>query len=121
MQTRPIVSHRINVGAIERGVSLPSGLALLAYTLRRKSRLRFPLTVEAGYMLYRGITGHCVVYQSLGINRAEGDSHHGIQVERAVTVNRPRDELFRIWRNVENLPRFMKHLKSVKMDKTDSG
>jgi uncharacterized membrane protein len=121
MQTRPIVSRRNNVGAVERGVSLASGLALLAYIVSRKPRLSLLLTLDAGYMIYRGTTGHCVVYQSLGINRAEGDSHHGIQVERSVTVNRPRDELFRIWRNSENLPRFMKHLKSVKIDKTDNG
>jgi uncharacterized membrane protein len=121
MQTRPIVSRLTNVGAVERGVSLASGLALLAYIVRHRPRLSLPLTLDASYMIYRGATGHCAIYQSLGINRAEGDSHRGIQVERSVTVNRPRDELFRIWRNSENLPRFMKHLKSVKIDKTDSG
>ena len=37
----------------------------------------------------------------------------GVHVEEAVTVSRPVAEVFRFWRNFENLPRFMKHLRSV--------
>ena len=37
----------------------------------------------------------------------------GIHVEEAVTVNRPASEVFRFWRNFENLPRFMNHLRAV--------
>ncbi len=36
-----------------------------------------------------------------------------MKVEKAVTIDRPRAELFRYWRNFENLPRFMDHVKSV--------
>jgi uncharacterized membrane protein len=37
----------------------------------------------------------------------------GIHVDEAVTVNRPVSELFRFWRNLENLPTFMRHLEMV--------
>jgi uncharacterized membrane protein len=37
----------------------------------------------------------------------------GIHVEEAVTVNRPVPDVFRFWRNLENLPTFMKHLEWV--------
>jgi uncharacterized membrane protein len=37
----------------------------------------------------------------------------GIHVEEAVTVNKPLPEVFRFWRNFENFPTFMHHLKSV--------
>lgn len=37
----------------------------------------------------------------------------GIHVEEAVIVNKPVTEVFRFWRNFENLPTFMKHLESV--------
>jgi uncharacterized membrane protein len=70
--------------------------------------------LEAGYMLYRGATGHCAIYQMMDINRADG--HQGIQVQRSVTINKPRAELYRIWRNFENLPRFMTHLQKVSVD-----
>ena len=37
----------------------------------------------------------------------------GIHVKEAITVNRPLTAVFRFWRNVENLPTFMRHLESV--------
>ena len=121
MEIQRPVSSRVNVGAVERGLSLASGIALLAYTLRRQPKMVLPLGLEAGYMVYRGATGHCVFYQMLGINRAQANGHEGILVERAVTVRRPRAELYAMWRNFENLPRFMHYLDSVRVDDADSG
>ena len=37
----------------------------------------------------------------------------GIHVEEAVTVNKPVSVLFRFWRDFENLPTFMTHLRGV--------
>lgn len=37
----------------------------------------------------------------------------GIHVEEAIIVNRAVPDVFRFWRNFENLPAFMKHLESV--------
>lgn len=37
----------------------------------------------------------------------------GVHVEESVTINRPVTEVYRFWRNFENLPRFMEHLESV--------
>ena len=37
----------------------------------------------------------------------------GIHAKASCIVNRPPDEVYRFWRNFENLPRFMKHLESV--------
>lgn len=115
------ISSRVNVGRVERGLSLATGLTLLAYTVARRPRLGLPLGLDAGYMIYRGATGHCVFYQMLGINRAEANGHEGIRVERAVTVHRPKEELYRVWRDFENLPRFMEHLESVRVDDPESG
>jgi len=39
----------------------------------------------------------------------------GIRVDRAVTVAKPRAELYAFWRNLENLPHFMKHVESVRV------
>jgi uncharacterized membrane protein len=36
-------------------------------------------------------------------------------VDAAVTINRPPEELYRFWRNLENLPRFMRHIQSVRV------
>jgi uncharacterized membrane protein len=39
----------------------------------------------------------------------------GIELRRAVTIDRPREEVYAFWRNFENLPRFMEHLVSVRV------
>ena len=121
MEMHGPVRSRVNVGQVERGISLATGLALLAYTVSRRPKLSLPLGLDAGYMIYRGATGHCVFYQMLGINRTEVNGHEGIRVERAVTVNRPRAELYQMWRDFENLPRFMKYLETVQLDDRDTG
>src|SRR5215208_2630454 len=121
MELQRPVSGRVNVGRAERGLSLATGLALMAYTISRRPKLGLPLGLDAGYMIYRGATGHCVFYQMLGISRTEVNGHEGIRVERAVMVNRPRAELYRMWRDFENLPRFMQHLEAVQVDETDKG
>lgn len=36
-------------------------------------------------------------------------------VRKAITINRPIDEVYRFWRDLENLPRFMAHLESVRV------
>jgi uncharacterized membrane protein len=74
-----------------------------------------------GLLLQRGATGHCHVYQALGVNTAHTGSDTraalggsaGINVEESVTINRSPGELYRFWRDLENLPRFMRHLESV--------
>ncbi len=71
IQARLPVAQRVNVGKLERGFSLAGGLALLAYALTHRSRLALPLGLDAVYLIYRGATGHCVVYEALGINHAE--------------------------------------------------
>lgn len=121
MQTQATVSQRTNVGPVERGISLATAIGLLSYVVLRRPRMSIPLALDAGYMAYRGATGHCVFYQMMDINRAKENGHEGIHVERAVTINRPKDQLFRIWRNFENLPRFMEHLKSVRVEPDSNG
>lgn len=110
-------SRRVNVGPMERGVSFVTALAMLSYILKNRpgAKVSVPLGLEAGYMMYRAATGHCMFYQMMEIKRSE-EGNRGIEVKRAITVNKPRDELFRIWRNLENLPRFMKHLQRVDVD-----
>jgi uncharacterized membrane protein len=37
----------------------------------------------------------------------------GIQIRKTVTINRPRRDVYAFWRQMENFPRFMKHVESV--------
>ncbi len=117
----------VNVGATERQVSALLGSAIAIYGISRRSLGGIALAALGGGVLYRGISGHCPAYSSLGVNTNEDGPpdpseyfERGIHVRHSVTINKPRGELFRYWRNLENLPRFMSHVKSVtvKDDKT---
>jgi uncharacterized membrane protein len=111
----------LNVGDTERWLSLAGGGLLALYGLSRGSLGGLGLAALGGALLYRGVTGHCGVYEALGINTAERHgartsipAGHGVKVEESVTILRPPEELYRFWRNFENLPRFMQHLESVR-------
>jgi uncharacterized membrane protein len=106
---------------MERLFSAIGGGALAIYGLSRNSLGGLGLAALGAALIYRGVTGHCRLYDMLGVN-STGEQHspqasvragHGIRVEKAITINRRPEELYRFWRKLENLPRFMRHLKSV--------
>jgi uncharacterized membrane protein len=121
--------NSINVGRTERLVSGLAAAAVAAVALRRK-RLRPLLFPLAANLISRAVTGRCPVNRAIGRNSARGGRvspvasvrrGKGIKVERSVTVDRPTEEVYRFWRNFENLPRFMDHLESVTViDETQS-
>ena len=115
------VREKRNVGEAERWASAAAGLALALYGVNRRGNPGWLMAAIGGMLLQRGATGHCHMYEALGVNsaatasdtrRALGGSG-GVNVEESVTINRPIEMLYRFWRNLENLPRFMHHLESV--------
>jgi uncharacterized membrane protein len=112
----------INVNEPERWVSVIVGTALAAYGLKRRSLPSMVMAAFGGALVWRGATGHCFVYNALGVTSAGEDDENsqvsvpygrGTRVEQSVTVNAPSDVLYNFWRDFENLPRIMSHLKSV--------
>ncbi len=114
-----------NVAEVERWASVLSGAALTVLGIRQgvkeHSLAGATTMVAAGStLIYRGATGHCPVYAAAGINTANGDTKsalagaRGINVEEAVTINRPAHELYTFWRDFERLPRFMQNLVAVR-------
>jgi len=110
----------VNVGQIERIFSGVAGGALALYGLKKRSFAGLTLAALGGSMLYRSATGHCTTYASLGISTAEqkeGDApawERGIKIEKSIVIQREPAELYQFWRKLDNLPKFMEHLKSVK-------
>ena len=126
---------RHNVAQGERVGSVALGAALVGLGIRRRDPIGLVAALFGGYFITRGATGNCLVYRALGVSTGSADAvlapwhrddvtsraatvnaRKAIKVERAVTIDRPRDELFAFWRNFENLPRFMEHLVSVRVD-----
>ena len=95
--------------------------SLAAYGLARRPRFGWMLAGIGALLLRRGMTGHCHTYELFGINTAGTGSDTrrvlggsgGVNVDESVTIDRPVELLYRFWRNLENLPRFMHHLESV--------
>ncbi|HEX8143302.1 MAG TPA: SRPBCC family protein [Pyrinomonadaceae bacterium] len=115
-----------NVGEIERWASAIGGGALAVYGVSRllsgRSLGGAVLALVGGSLIYRGTTGHCNIYEAVGINTAGTGSDNpivsvsadrGIKVDKSITINKSPEELYRFWRRFENLPRFMNHLESV--------
>lgn len=125
-----------NVAQPERIGSVAVGAALIAWAVRRRDAGGIAAALLGGAFLLRGATGRCPVYNALGVSTGSADAvlHGGsrgitgraatvnarraIKVERNVTIDAPRDEVYAFWRDFENLPRFMHHLVSVTVDAT---
>jgi uncharacterized membrane protein len=103
----------MNVSQPERIASLVAG-GIVIFSVARKSWFRILLGMGAGYLVYRGMTGRDPLMERLGMRTASHDAR-SVQVEQAITVNKPVDEVYQFWHNFENLPRFMEHLKEVQV------
>jgi uncharacterized membrane protein len=112
----------VNVGRTERWISGAAGVALLAYGLGRRRFRAVLLPVGIG-LLHRALTGRSQINRVLRRNSALDEGRvspvaslgrgEGRKIEQAVMIQRPRGELFRFWRQFDNLPRFMDNLESV--------
>ena len=115
------VRSRRNMNDADRWLSIAAGTGLALYGLSRRKSAGWFLAAMGGMLLQRGASGHCHTYELLGINTAgTGEDTRralsgsaGTHVDESVTINRPIEELYRFWRNLENLPQFMHHLESV--------
>lgn len=102
---------RTNVSTPERLLSVAGGATLL-YDIISKRKTNFLQTMAGSYLLLRGITGFCMAYDQLG-KKAVDHRTPNVNIRTALTVNRPRDQVYAFWRRLQNLPLFMKHLHNV--------
>ncbi len=122
LERRASPAPGVNVGRRERWISAVAAAAVAAYGLRRR-RGRGIILPVAGALLGRAMSGRCPVNGMLGRNTALDDGPSssvtsvgrgdGVRVDESIVLNRPRSEVYRFWRNLENLPRFMDHLEAV--------
>lgn len=113
---------KTNVHEAERVASAIGGGALTIFGITKGGVGGLALAVLGGGLAWRGVSGYCKVYEAMGINtaghknlRAGIQEGQGIKVEKSVTINKTPTELYQFWSNLENLPRFMNHLESVRI------
>lgn len=117
--------HAINISQTERVISVIGGGILTGMALRKPSAGSIALAAAGSELLRRGITGHSLLFEAAGVRTApKGQGagttsvpyELGVRVDRSVTINKPRHEVYLFWRDLTNLPRFMKHVESVAVD-----
>jgi uncharacterized membrane protein len=110
--TEPVA---VNLNWPERYISIATGVKLTFNGLSNlfSSPLSSILKLGAGgYLLNRGVTGHCAIYTRIGKNTQEPVNIH---IRSAFTINKPRQGVYEFWRKLDNLPLFMDHLESIEV------
>lgn len=101
----------VNVSTFERILMSAAGSYLLYKGLSKEKKNITQIT-SGGAMLARGISGYCPVYSA--VDHLKNDKSSNVNIRTSITINRPINEVYAFWRNLENLPKFMNHLESVK-------
>lgn len=108
-------SGLVNVGQAERIASSAIGAWMVSSGFNKLTKHPLDSLVKlaiGGFLLYRGASGHCPVYSSMGKIKGVATTA-AINIRTALIVNKPKGEVYAFWRKLENLPLFMKHLASV--------
>lgn len=121
LRHNPRYLKSINVGQSERLISIIGGGLLALYGLRRRRWSGVITALLGGELLRRGFTRHSYLYQLLDLSTFEESPStvaplphkQGIQVRRAITIEKAAEELYRLWRDVELAPRYMRHIHEV--------
>ncbi len=121
-----------NVADAERIASVALGAVLVGLGLKRRDVPGYLSALVGGALIHRGATGHCHVYERLGVSTGDADAvldaprrdvtgraatvnaRKAIRVDVSVAMEASRQTLYAFWRDFENLPRFMRHLESVR-------
>lgn len=96
--------QRSRLATVDSWLSLMGGGALTAFGLQRaitkKSPMGIAMAAGGGALLYNGLRTHA--------------RSNGVHIQTAFTINKSPGEVYRQWRQLENLPQFMKHLETVR-------
>ncbi len=88
----------------QRWASIVGGSALAAYGLKRRNVSGTAMAMVGGYFVYQGTMPF--IEENVG----------ELTVTKTVTVNAPAHDVYRFWRDLDKLPLFMRHLRSVAVD-----
>ena len=101
----------------ENWMALGAGTLLLLVGATRRPAVGTCFAVASAPLLYRGLTGR---WPDVLNGKAQPDStrsalagERGVHVRESVRLEVPVADVYRFWRRLENLPRFMTHLDHV--------
>ena len=106
-------AEKVNVNNVERAISSALGALLLGTAAKDRPLLAISKGLLGAAFLYRGLSGHCHVYQALELNSTGKSKTHrsgtmaSTIVQRTVTIDKPADELYSLWRDSQTLRHVM--------------
>jgi uncharacterized membrane protein len=116
METGAVYDRPASLADAENWLAFGAGALLLLVGASRRSAVGACLAVSSAPLLYRGITGRwpdvlngCVP----GSTKSALGGERGVHVRESVRLEVPVADVYRFWRRLENLPRFMTHLNRV--------
>src|SRR5690348_14260673 len=114
------VRRPVNVGPVERIMSAAAGALLAKQGLKQRSLAGLFAAAAGGAVAYRGASGHCHVYEALGVNTARDRTslpgvraQQGAKCEKSLTIQRSAEELYRRWRRFEDLTQIMESIERI--------
>ncbi len=115
----------VNVGPGERMMTAVMGGALALAGLTVAGQRRTPGAVLGGVvlagagaaLLHRGATGYCPAYDAAGVGKDAGRLGNpftrGVEATAAISIGRPRQDVYAFYRDFTNLPRVMSGIEKV--------
>jgi uncharacterized membrane protein len=117
MNAHALDEHPLSLGDAENWLALGAGTLLLLVGASRRSAIGTCVAMSSAPLLYRGFTGHWPEIlnghlQSESTKTALGGDR-GVHLRESVRLEVPVADVYRFWRRLDNLPRFMTHLNRV--------
>src|SRR3954467_13953720 len=113
-----------NVPFPERIGSIAAGAALVGLALWRRSWPGLLLAAGGAALIHRGATGHCQLYEKLGISSRQLNTERGVPGKKGIQVSEeiwaagPRAKIYRFGRNLKTRAGLRKKVK--RGEKTDA-
>lgn len=97
------------VGRIASGAA---GASLIVAGVRRRGVSGVFMALSGADLVYHAVRGEHLYDAFLSSNNGYAYGE-GVKVRESIVVDRPADQLYRVWRDFENLPVFLSHVKDV--------
>lgn len=118
MPAETLYEPSLSLGDAENWLALGTGALLLFIGASRRSAMGAWLAASSAPLLYRGITGRWPAafnaYGRVDDTRIALAGERGVHVRESIRLELPIQDVYRFWRRLENLPRFMRHLDQVR-------
>lgn len=112
------VLQGIHWSDVKRALPLAGGMLVLV-GIARRSPWSVLLAAVGASMVYESVRNGALKESILSLGGTPSQQTleygQGIRIQESVTIRRSQEDLYRYWRDLENLPRVMRHLQDVRV------